>query len=77
MEESIQNVTSLVVDQTALLGNDKICGADFCLANVNKSSNPNLDRPESAKIQLISGIYLICMVLASVIIGLGLDSMQR
>ncbi|KAK9887329.1 hypothetical protein WA026_021998 [Henosepilachna vigintioctopunctata] len=75
--ESLHNFTTVLTERPPHFEDNKICGADFCLAEVNKSSNPNLQKPDAAKIQLISGIYLSCMVLASVIVGFGLDSMKR
>lgn len=76
-DQSLQNLTALFTDSLSIWNEDKICGANFCLAEVNKTANPNLQKPEDGKIRLIAGIYLVCMLLASLIIGIGLDSMNR
>ncbi|XP_044753696.1 UNC93-like protein isoform X2 [Coccinella septempunctata] len=74
---TLQNITSVFTETLSELGSDEICGAKFCLAELNKTANPNLQKPQDSKIRLISGIYLVCMLLASLIIGIGLDSMKR
>ncbi|XP_063990437.1 UNC93-like protein [Diachasmimorpha longicaudata] len=51
------------------------CGANFC--NTKATENPNLTPPPVERIHLISGIYLGCMVLASLIVALGVDSLSR
>ncbi|KAG7211087.1 hypothetical protein KM043_016448 [Ampulex compressa] len=52
----------------------EVCGANFCKAG---EENPNLDPPPKEGIHLISGIYLGCMVLASLIVAFGVDSLSR
>ncbi|GLV46431.1 uncharacterized protein CBL_20770 [Carabus blaptoides fortunei] len=42
---------------------EDICGANIC-PNITIAENPNLEPPVKEKIQLISGIYLGCMVAA-------------
>lgn len=71
------NATSSLFDMMHPEMATDICGAEFCLSNVNASANPNLQPPEPYKIQLIAGIYLACMIGSSVIVGLGMDSMKR
>ncbi|XP_015108923.1 UNC93-like protein [Diachasma alloeum] len=51
------------------------CGANFCKAKATE--NPNLAPPPAERIHLISGIYLGCMVLASLIVAFGVDSLSR
>lgn len=51
-----------------------ICGANFCEV---PAGNPNLAPPPVERIHLISGIYLGCMVLASLIVAFGVDSLSR
>lgn len=53
------------------------CGANFCGASDIEDQNPNLQRPPVERIYLISGIYLGCMILASLIIAFGVDSLSR
>ncbi|XP_057336752.1 UNC93-like protein isoform X1 [Microplitis mediator] len=52
----------------------EICGANFCQI---VEENPNLAPPPVERIHLISGIYLGCMVLASLIVAFGVDSLSR
>ncbi|CAD6220432.1 GSCOCG00005055001-RA-CDS [Cotesia congregata] len=52
----------------------EICGANFCQI---VEENPNLAPPAPERIHLISGIYLGCMVLASLIVAFGVDSLSR
>lgn len=53
------------------------CGANFCPSTAAETANPNLTPPSTAKIHLISGLYLACMMLAFVIVALGVDRMSR
>lgn len=53
-----------------------ICGANFC-PGIASESNPNLEPPPPEKIQLISGIYLACMVIACLCVVFGVDSLKR
>lgn len=53
-----------------------ICGANFC-PGITVDINPNLEPPAPEKIQLISGIYLGCMVAACLIVAFGVDSLSR
>ena len=52
------------------------CGAQFCGA-ASAAENPNLEPPPPERIQLISGIYLSCMLLACLIVAFGVDSLTR
>ncbi|KOC65552.1 UNC93-like protein [Habropoda laboriosa] len=53
------------------------CGANFCGATSNTSDSPKLERPPEERIHLISGIYLCCMIVASLIVAFGVDSLAR
>ncbi|XP_075978023.1 UNC93-like protein [Anticarsia gemmatalis] len=51
-----------------------VCGANF-LANADEQTVLTPQPPE--KIQMITGIYLACMVAATILVAVGLDSMTR
>ncbi|KAG5890521.1 hypothetical protein JTB14_022754 [Gonioctena quinquepunctata] len=56
------------------------CGANFCpnlAAAAENSTAPVLEPPPASKIHLISGIYLLCMVAACLIVSIGVDKMSR
>lgn len=55
----------------------EVCGANFCGAASAAADTPKLERPPEERIHLISGIYLGCMVLASLIVAFGVDSLSR
>lgn len=55
----------------------EICGANFCGATSNSTDSPTLERPSEERIHLISGIYLCCMIVASLIVAFGVDSLSR
>ncbi|CAH1156083.1 unnamed protein product [Phaedon cochleariae] len=76
------NATELFLNNTSAVVNSiadvvDICGADFCPGMATASSNPNLKLPSSFKINLISGIYLACMIGACLIVAVGVDKMSR
>lgn len=54
----------------------EICGAKFC-PGINADVNPNLQPPDPAKIHLLTGIFLGCMISACLIVIFGLDSLKR
>lgn len=54
----------------------EICGAKFC-PGIDANINPNLIPPELGKIQMLSGIFLCCMVLACLLVIFGVDSLKR
>lgn len=66
-----QNTTTELLDNI-----ENICGANFC-PGVVAAANPNLKQPPVSKIHLIAGIYLVCMILASLIVAVGVDSLNR
>lgn len=53
------------------------CGANFCGVTSVETENPQLVRPPEERIHLISGIYLACMLVASLIVAFGVDSLSR
>ncbi|XP_015183523.1 PREDICTED: UNC93-like protein [Polistes dominula] len=55
----------------------EICGANFCVASPSTNDNPNLEQPPIERIHLISGIYVALMILASLVIVFGVDSLSR
>lgn len=55
----------------------EVCGANFCGVAAGETENPNLQPPDPDRINLISGIYLACMVVACLIVALGVDSLSR
>lgn len=55
----------------------EICGSNFCGESSSTSENPNLEQPPIERIHLISGIYLALMILASLVIAFGVDSLAR
>ncbi|XP_066145378.1 UNC93-like protein isoform X1 [Euwallacea fornicatus] len=54
----------------------EICGANFCPSAATEVV-PNLAPPPASKINTIAGIYLVCMVVASLIVTFGVDSVKR
>ncbi|KAJ8920309.1 hypothetical protein NQ315_011971, partial [Exocentrus adspersus] len=77
---STSNVTVLnlttILEQISYDTGDK-CGANFCPSSAAEMANPNLAPPSTAKINLISGLYLACMLLAFLIVFFGVDRMSR
>lgn len=64
------------------------CGAQFCpalptttmemsAAAAAASENPNLTMPDRSKINTLSAIFLGCMVAASLLVAVGVDSLKR
>ncbi|XP_076639930.1 UNC93-like protein [Colletes latitarsis] len=53
------------------------CGANFCGATSGDAETPKIERPPEERIYLISGIYLVCMIVASLIVAFGVDSLTR
>ncbi|XP_018566414.1 UNC93-like protein isoform X2 [Anoplophora glabripennis] len=72
-KEIISNNVSVLVNTDT---GDR-CGANFCPSTAAEMANPNLTPPSSAKINLISGVYLACMFVAFIIVFLGVDKMSR
>lgn len=53
------------------------CGANFFNGISDQEAVTNFEQPPVERIHLISGIYLGCMVLASLIVIFGVDSLSR
>lgn len=71
--ELLSNTSS----DTSLLKNvSEICGANFC-PGVSAAVNPNLIPPEPRKIQILSGIFLGCMITACLAVAFFVDSLKR
>lgn len=70
-ENDTTTLRSLMLDRSVHL-----CGADFC-PGLPAEENPNLAHPSTSKINLISGIYLGCMIAACLIVAFGVDSLSR
>lgn len=52
------------------------CGANFCSGSA-EHVNANLEPPSEAKIQLIAGVFLACMVSAIVLVASTVDPLTR
>ncbi|XP_063826088.1 UNC93-like protein [Ostrinia nubilalis] len=69
-EDLVSNVTAPLVDFGAT------CGVNFCSGSAGHG-NTNLAPPSPLKIQVIAGIYLLCMATAVIMVALGVDSLTR
>ncbi|XP_066996152.2 UNC93-like protein [Anabrus simplex] len=58
-------------------GTSSVCGANFCPRSAESVGNLKIESPPQEKIYLITAIYLACMVMASLIIIFGMDSLKR
>uniref|UniRef100_A0A1L8D8Y9 Putative conserved plasma membrane protein n=1 Tax=Nyssomyia neivai TaxID=330878 RepID=A0A1L8D8Y9_9DIPT len=54
-----------------------ICGSNFCPSTVSAMENANLRPPEPRHIHILSGIFLVCMVVACLAVTFGVDSLTR
>lgn len=54
----------------------KLCGAEFC-PGVTAALNPNLEKPDQSKIQMLMIIFLAMMILASILISVAVDGLKR
>ncbi|XP_054009390.1 UNC93-like protein isoform X1 [Hylaeus anthracinus] len=72
MDEVPANVTVLNSSVVA-----EACGANFCGATSGGAESPAIERPPEERIHLISSIYLVCMIVASLIVAFGVDSLSR
>lgn len=52
------------------------CGAQYC-PGITAAENPNLEKPDAMKINMLAGIFLGCMVGACVLVAVGVDSLKR
>lgn len=72
-----EETTSTMVNETLIMEQVRnMCGAKFCPA-VTSTINPNLIPPEPSKIQMLNIIFVICIVVASMLVMFGVDSLQR
>lgn len=63
---------TVIIENTRNFSN---CGANFH-PNDN-GTNPNLERPTDDKTNILIGVYLGCCILASVLVGIFLDPLER
>lgn len=73
------NVTYLVADdhqRRHMESVARLCGARYC-PGVTAAENPNLVKPDPAKINTLSGIFLGCMAAACLLVAVGVDSLKR
>ncbi|GAB0100293.1 UNC93-like protein [Sergentomyia squamirostris] len=54
-----------------------ICGSHFCPGVTSATENANLQPPDPRHINILSGIFLACMVTACVSVAFGVDSLTR
>lgn len=79
---TLNNVTQIfteVINVTVSPPRDvgEYCGANFCPKTETGEAIPNLEPPPNSKLNLIFGIYLICMIVASLTVAFGVDSVKR
>ncbi|CAG9561737.1 unnamed protein product [Danaus chrysippus] len=67
---SLSNISVLTQDLGAT------CGVNFCNGG-DVHENTNLKPPSALKIQVIAGVYLACMAAASILVAVGVDSLNR
>ncbi|KAK9743709.1 Ion channel regulatory protein UNC-93 [Popillia japonica] len=70
-------ISSTVLPEGPESNSTDFCGSNFCPGETVQDVNPNLAPPPASKINLIAGIYLACMAIATLIVALGLDSLTR
>lgn len=71
VDDHLANVT-----QTVFYDTEQICGANYC-PGTTVDMNPNLKPPPEERIHLITGIFLGCMLAASILTAFGLDPLTR
>ncbi|KAL5287649.1 hypothetical protein ACFFRR_008509 [Megaselia abdita] len=72
-----ENATTTSINETVIMEQVRnLCGAKFC-PGVSSTINPNLIPPEPSKIQMLNVIFVICMVVACMLVIFGVDSLQR
>lgn len=54
----------------------ELCGANYC-PGITATENPNLIKPDADKVNMLSGIFLGCMVGACLLVAFGVDSLKR
>ncbi|XP_031844360.2 UNC93-like protein [Nomia melanderi] len=75
LSHGLDGVSSNVTLNSTIVA--KTCGANFCGATSGDAEGPTLERPPEDRIHLICGIYLCCMIVASLIVAFGVDSLSR
>ena len=55
----------------------KSCGSNFCPSIDKQKTNPNFERPSDENVYTVAGIYLACMIFASLLVAFGLVSVKR
>lgn len=73
-DDNPQNVTAYPVNISETCGANYVAPVDRQLQN---DSNANLHRPDAAKLNALTGIFLGCMAVASISVALGVDSLKR
>lgn len=83
LSSGIGSTDDLSANMTIEIGNvsknvDQLCGARFC-PNALESSGEvgNLHRPDLFKIQLLSGIFIVLMLCATILVSLFADTLKR
>ncbi|KXJ84175.1 hypothetical protein RP20_CCG018066 [Aedes albopictus] len=74
-EEAPQNIsTAYSVDVSQTCGANYVAPVDRQLGN---DTDVNFHRPDAAKLNALTGIFLGCMALASISVAVGVDSLKR
>lgn len=55
---------------------DQFCGANFC-PKANSGEVANLHQPDPFKIQFLSGIFIVLMLSATLLVSLFADTLKR
>ncbi|XP_044732459.1 UNC93-like protein [Chrysoperla carnea] len=75
-DEVYSNTSSPNLTTQLFYDTEAICGSNFC-PDVTVAVNPNLKPPSEEKVNLISSIFLGCMIMASLLTAFGVDSLKR
>lgn len=54
----------------------RYCGANSC-PGISAADNPNLLKPDAAKLNTLAAIFLGCMLAAFLLVAFALDSLKR
>ncbi|XP_037940967.1 UNC93-like protein [Teleopsis dalmanni] len=73
---SIANISLAPFEEAQQDRVTELCGARFC-PGVSAEVIPNLSPPDPAKIQLLTSIFLVCMVVAVLLMFFAVDSLSR
>lgn len=82
-DNTTSSVVNLFLNTTGIKANltqnlENKCGANFCPGLASSPDDiPELTPPSQAKINLITGIYFFCMVVAVLIIAFGVDKISK